>query len=464
VQTIRVETPSAKYDVVTGSGLLREVARSSVRCLIEPAAFVCLAICSVNQPGHSQSYTPTERGQAQTMLRDVTDDVKKHYYDPSVLGSEWDAKVKDASEKIDKADSVNRALSIIASVLDSLNDSHTSFIPPPRPYVHDYGFQMQMIGDQCYVLRVRPGSDAEAKGVKAGDELSAVNGYKPTRTDFWRMQYLFWVLRPQPGLRLLLHSTSGEDRQVDVMAHIRQLPAPLQPWNNAYYDVVREAEDWDREASAKYAERDNLLVVNLPRFLPSSSEADAVLGKMRKYSAVILDLRGNPGGSVEALQSLLGGMFETKVKIGDQVGRGSTKPFETEQHHQPFKAKMVVLIDSRSSSASEIFARTIQLEKRGIVVGDRSSGSVMESLQYAHNSGLMNYTVYGDSVTVFDIRMSDGQSLEHHGVTPDVEVIPTVSDLASGSDPALAKAAEMLGTTITPEEAGKLFPYEWPKE
>ncbi|MFZ1941798.1 MAG: hypothetical protein WBA18_12785 [Terracidiphilus sp.] len=60
--------------------------------------------------------------------------------------------------------------------------------------------------------------------------------------------------------------------------------------------------------------------------------------------------------------------------------------------------------------------------------------------------------------------MADGRSLEGTGVTPDMLVLPTASDLASGRDPVMAKAAEMVGVTMTPEEAGKLFPFEWPKE
>jgi C-terminal processing protease CtpA/Prc len=60
--------------------------------------------------------------------------------------------------------------------------------------------------------------------------------------------------------------------------------------------------------------------------------------------------------------------------------------------------------------------------------------------------------------------MTDGRSLENKGVVPDVPVLPKASDLSSGRDPALAKAAELLNVIMSPEEAGKLFPYEWPKE
>ena len=88
----------------------------------------------------------------------------------------------------------------------------------------------------------------------------------------------------------------------------------------------------------------------------------------------------------------------------------------------------------------------------------------MESKQFTENMGSDTVIFYGASITEWDLLMSDGKTLEHRGVTPDEIVLPGAHDIASGRDPALAYAAQTLGVKITPEVAGKAFPYEWPPE
>ena len=114
-------------------------------------------------------------------------------------------------------------------------------------------------------------------------------------------------------------------------------------------------------------------------------------------------------------------------------------------------------------SAAELYSRVVQIENRGGVMGDRSAGSVMRSKYYQYI--LHGTAVYcGVSIAEADLVMTDGKSLEHAGVKPDELIIPTASDLAQGLDPVLAHAAETVGVKLSPQHAGKLFPYEWPPE
>jgi carboxyl-terminal processing protease len=185
---------------------------------------------------------------------------------------------------------------------------------------------------------------------------------------------------------------------------------------------------------------------------------DALIGKARKHKALIVDLRGNAGGSEDTLEYLLGGVFDKEIKLGDLLRRDERKPISVKTHGHPFAGKLVVLVDSGSASAAELFARVVQIEKRGVVLGDSSAGTVMRAKFYSYDTGV------GAEITDADIIMADGKSLEHVGVTPDEVVLPTVADLAEGRDPVLAHAAEALGVKLSPEAAGKMFPFEWPPE
>jgi len=331
----------------------------------------------------------------------------------------------------------------------------------------DYGFQYQMVGERCFVTRVRPKSDAETKGLKPGDEILTLNSYNVNRDDLWRIQYVFSVLRPQPALVLELQNPSGVQRKVEVAAKIREGKKVTDlTWDSGgsdIFDIVRQEETQDHLMRARYMEYgDQLLVLKVPEFYFSPTEVGEMIGKAHQHQNLIVDLRGNPGGSVDTLGYLLGGIFDKEVKIADRVGRKDSKPQVSKKMHNPFLGKMVVLVDSRSASAAEIFARVVQLEKRGVVIGDHSSGSVMEAKHYSEQAGADTVIFYGASITDSNLIMTDGKSLEHTGVIPDEVVLPTAEDLAKGRDPVLTRSAELLGVKISPEEAGKAFPYEWP--
>jgi carboxyl-terminal processing protease len=325
-----------------------------------------------------------------------------------------------------------------------------------------------MIGERCFVLRVRPGSDAEKKGVKPGDELVALNGFTPNRKDYWKIEYVFNTLRPQPALRLALRDPAGKLRQVDVVTAViekkRVIDLTGAGGDSDMWELIRQEENADHLGRAQFTDlNDDVGILKFPGFFFNESEIDAMIGKARKHEVLILDLRGNPGGSVDTLRYLVAGFFEKEIKIGERVGRSEHKPMIAKSHGHPFTGKLVVLMDSKSASAAELFARVVQIEKRGTVLGDLSSGSVLEAKRYSYRSGTDTVVFYGASITDADLLMTDGMSLEHRGVLPDEVVLPSAEDLANGRDPVLAHAVETVGAKLSPEAAGKLFPYEWPK-
>lgn len=417
-------------------------------------------IRSANGQQQQPKIAKFERDEVQQMLRTISDDVKKHYYDPKLHGIDWGASVKNFQQRIDNAASLNRGLSEVAAALDVLNDSHTFFLPPTRPYKHDYGWRMQMIGQRCYVTGVRPGSDAEKKGVKRGDEVVAIYGIAPARDNLWKMNFVHNILRPQPSIRISLLSPAGERKDLEIEAKTRQLSSVT------IWDYVSELEDVEHLSRFQYHTLEGgVMILRFPGFAFTTGQVDEVMKKARDDRAFIMDLRNNGGGSVETLKEFLSNFFDHEVKICDRVTRDSAKPMLAKSGGKDvFKGKLIVLLNSGSASASEIFARVMQLEKRGTVIGDRSAGAVMEARHYQYHIGFDRELFYGASITDADLIMPDGKSLEKVGVMPDEVLIPTGADLAAGRDPVMARAVELAGGNITPEAADKLFPVEWPKE
>ena len=436
------------------------------RAVLALVVTLCAANFAPAARAQSKADLERDRNRGKVMLALVKDYMKEYYYDPKYRGMDLEARFKAADAKIGEAQSLSQVLGVIAQALAELNDSHTFFIPPPRPVDVDYGWKMQAVGDRVFVTAVKPGSDAEAQGLKPGDEVLSVDGFRPTRPTLWKIEYNYNVLRPSPGKRVVVRAPDGAERELALKAKVEKLDKAvnLTQLFNEY--------DEDREDSKKLprfyeegAGADGVFIWRLREFGFTESKVDEMISKARKHKALVLDLRGNGGGAVKTLQRMLGYVFDRDVKVGEVKRRKETKPLvaKTRGGEKVFKGTLVVLVDSESGSASEVFARVVQLEKRGTVVGDLTAGAVMMSTQ---RPGLLgdqssgNMIQYGLSVTEADIIMADGQSLEHVGVTPDVMLLPTAEDLRTRRDPVLARAVGLAGGRMAPEKAGLLFPPE----
>ena len=426
-----------------------------------------MAICAaltLSSIRAQDSYDKTLKEYVRQMARDLSEALHKHYYDPTYRGIDINGLFQQADEGIRNSANLGQAYGSIALALDALNDSHTFFSPPRRPIRRESGYVLQMVGDRCFMTAVRPGSDAEEK-LAPGDEVLSWEGFPPMRSTLWKLSYSINRLYSNPSQHFTLRRPDGTERKVEVALRTKQEKRVLDLTTDAdYYQMIRDEENEERLNRQRYREMgDTLMIWKMPEFDMSDEEVDRLIKPAQHHAALILDLRGNPGGLVKTLQYLVGSVMDHDVTIATRKGRKSDlKPMVAKTRNSSlFKGKLIVMVDSRSASAAELFARVVQLEHRGIVLGDHSSGSVMEARYYPFEQGLNTKIFYGASITDADLLMGDGKSLEHSGVTPDEQILPTAADLAAGRDPVLARAMELAGSPIDAAEAGRLFPVEW---
>lgn len=442
------------------SGILARHGRCRVISLLA-------ALCVVMQIASAQKLSRVNRDLAEGMLNDSSSDVRKNYYDPKMHGLDWDALVRQAKANIDKAPEMADANAQIAGLLESLNDSHTRFFPPRYDRTVDYGWKFQIIGKNAFVTEVDAKSDAASKGMRVGDQLLTLNGFAVDRASAPGLLYAMYVIAPTAAVTVDLLDPSHKLLHFQAVATIKKTPGLMGLGDESWY-LNQQRINYEGAVSknrVRYAEfGSNLMILQIPAFALGNVGVEELFARARAYKTLLIDLRGNPGGAVDSLKSYLAELFKYDVLLGQWVARNKTTPIIVKgDRKNAYTGDLIVLVDSSTASAGEIFARIIQLEQRGTILGDHTSGRTMESRMFPHVIGQNPVYYFGESITVADTVMPDGKSIEHIGVQPDRVFLPTQADLAAGRDPVLAYAAGLAGVKLTPEQAAKLFPPDPPE-
>jgi carboxyl-terminal processing protease len=408
----------------------------------------------------AQGVSGVERGQASRMLSILQDRLQRHYYDSTFGGRDLMRLAWRAQAVIDTASSSGSLLGALAQFMQDLNDSHTRFIPPMLTTEVDYGFGWKAIGDDCFVTAVQKGSDAEAQGLKVGDKLLAMDGVKPTRDNSGTIWYVYHLLSPRPGLRLLVEGIDGAKRSSVITAKVTHHPQHLSATNLEHMRYVRDFLGGSGRLEHKFLARDSVALWTFNAFGYQDGRIDKYMHDARRYPWLILDLRGNGGGAVEAITRLLGHFFAEPFEVMEQRWRDSTVKHTVEPRGKggPYAGQIIVLTDAGSASASEVTARVLQQHRGATVVGDRTMGAVVASRYFSLADEASGVSVFfGATISSFDILMTDGAHLEGVGVTPNVAALPTGRDLAQGTDPVMQFALELAGVRVTAQEAATIW-------
>lgn len=398
-----------------------------------------------------------ERAVHQIILKEIKKDIQKNYYDPKFHGIDLEGNYKKTSELIDKSVLSAEMSDLIYRFCLLLDDSHTGFTPPRKTFEVDYGWKLLIIDGKAYVIELDEESDAYKKGIRVGDQVYMIEGFIPNRQEFSVLMWHFDTLQPQASLNILIIKPNGNKYKLNIQSKTIESSRFLLPTRRDY-ELEYQKYDAKHNRQLHYDKIPGLSILKMTSFDFSNIQINKMIDKVEKNEALILDLRGNQGGYHTALIQMVNNFFDREVNVGSIVNRQGTNPFIIKPTlKKSYNGRLVVLIDSGSASAAELFARVVQLEKRGTVVGDQSAGAVMESIYIPHSFGLSSILYYGMSVTIADLVMKDGQRLEKTGVIPDEKIFPTATDLAKNRDPVLARAVQILGFNINAEQAGMIF-------
>lgn len=387
-------------------------------------------------------------------LEYVYAELKRSYYDPDFRGQDMQAQYEHARLAIERAQTYQQRFQAVRNFLRQLDDSHTAFTAHGAVGLYDYGFNIRFYGDVPFVSAVDTWSFAETAGLRRGDEIVKFNGQTLTRADYVRVVSDFLAQHPIPTLDLEVRTPNRSVGRLVLRADtaaLRRMPG------RQYRRLLSSARDSAERASRHIQNSIDARVFywKLPQFADADRGLDGVVARARKHDVLILDLRGNHGGAIKTLEKLVGYFTDEPVEVGTLHMRWDKERYRAKPEKDRFTGKLFILVDSETASAAEVFARLMQIRRRGTVVGDRTAAAVMASMFWRYVVG--NGMVVGASITVSDFVLYNGERLEKSGVQPDIRIIPTAHDIAAGVDPVLAYALRENGIEMTSAQAANLI-------
>ena len=305
----------------------------------------------------------------------------------------------------------------------------------------DPGVTVRVIENRATVTAVRAGSSADKAGLKPGFIVTHIGGWVPTPGVSPRplrpVEERFALrvaaarrLSGPEGSRVTVKFIDGHDRAGEVVL-AREAPQgkPVRIGIlGPMYPDVQTVRIGDVGVVAF-----NLFLTE--GVLPKVQEAIEKF-RVQKVKALVLDLRGNPGGLGAMAIPVAARLTRQPIDLGSIQFRNHANNLRAEPPLgvTPFTGKVVILTDEGSASTSEILAAGLQEAGRAVVVGDTSLGAALASAVESMPGGAMLQYV------VADFRTPKGVLIEGRGVQPNKRVLETRAALLQGRDVVLDAA------------------------
>lgn len=314
---------------------------------------------------------------------------------------------------------------ILRKMLETLDDDHAAFMEPAEVRrMSETSFTGVGIRvtrprpeEPPYVVEVYDDSPADEAGVKPGDQILAVDG---TATSGRNLSDVIATIRGPRGSRVTLSVVRGQQSSADIQITRAPVGAP------------------NVEASVRGGVIGVIRIRSFGEGVPEQVQRVLTEGQNRGVRAWILDLRGNPGGSLESMARVATNFIESRP-VGVAVDR-SGQPEQIVAPGRPAVPRFpfVVLVDGDTASGAELLAAAIKDYRIAPLVGEQTAGSVgLASPQPLSDGSAIQ-------VTIRRLMSPSGVVIDKQGVPPDFEAELSLADLQRGDDPQLFRAIELL--------------------
>ena len=284
------------------------------------------------------------------------------------------------------------------------------------------GIEIGIRDDVLTVISPLEDAPAARAGMIAGDKIIAIDGES---TAGIKIDEAVSKIRGRRGTKVVLtvlRKTNGDEEEREFELTRDKIKVPTVKWE--------KLEDG----------------IGHIRFLSfnqiAKSEFDKALRELQKQGAggrIIFDLRNDPGGLLDLAIDISSYFLDPgEVVVIEQFADGSREELKAKSNGQLKDAKVVILINKGSASASEIVAGALHDNKGIKLIGEKTfgKGSVQQVENLRYGTAL--------KITVAKWLTPKGRSISDEGIEPDIEVNRTEEDIKEGRDPQLEKAIEVI--------------------